>query len=79
MQKQTSSTSGANAHHTPMEFAAELGSKAVEVVQTGATRAAHSAEKGVRKYPMAAVSIAFGGGAVVGLLTYRALSHRRPS
>jgi len=54
--------------------AAEAGAKALEVVQDSALRVASSTGNTVRKYPLASVGIAFGGGLALGALAYRLLA-----
>lgn len=60
----------------PIQLAADVGTKALEAAQDAATRAVTSTERLVRQYPLASVGVAFGGGAVLGILAYRLLVPR---
>jgi ElaB/YqjD/DUF883 family membrane-anchored ribosome-binding protein len=60
----------------PLQYAAEVGTKALDAAQAGATWATTRTEKIVRQYPLASVGIAFGGGAALGFLAYRFLVPR---
>lgn len=66
-----------NGAHHPLEYAAEVGTKALDAAQAGATWASTKTERLVRQYPLASVGVAFGGGAALGILAYRLFAPRR--
>lgn len=76
MQKQTEHE-GNDVLKGPRHAAADLSAKAIEVVQNGATKAAGATERVVRKYPMTAIGVAFGGGLAIGWLGYRLTAPKR--
>jgi hypothetical protein len=63
---------------SPLQFASDLGGKALDLAQDQVVRAATGTGKAVRKYPMAAAGIALGAGVAIGALGYRLLAPKRP-
>jgi ElaB/YqjD/DUF883 family membrane-anchored ribosome-binding protein len=79
MEKYPVITSGIEEGRAVLQHAAQVGEKALDAVQDGAVQAASRTEKLVRKYPLASLGVAFGGGAAIGVLVYGLFAGRRSS
>jgi ElaB/YqjD/DUF883 family membrane-anchored ribosome-binding protein len=63
----------------PLHYVVEVGTKALDAVQSGASLAGSTAQTLVRKHPLASVGIAFGGGLAVAALGLLLVSTLRPA
>lgn len=72
MQRQTHVDNGRAVNH----IVADAAEKALGVMQMGASKAAVSTEKMVRRYPLASLGIALGSGLLVGVIGYRLMRNR---